>query len=99
MSNAGQTQVASYKLFTPCSWKFHDTHFDIVSCDAKPRALVFDWVHRLNCKSPALHFLDIGLLVGDRLHEELAAHVRVVADVVERLHCFAVVRRGHDSGG
>jgi hypothetical protein len=43
-------------------------------------------MHRLNCERTAFHFLDCGLLVGDRLNEELAAHRRRMPHVIERGH-------------
>jgi hypothetical protein len=45
-------------------WELYDAELDILRRDAKPRARVFNGVHRLNAECAALHFLNSCLQVS-----------------------------------
>jgi hypothetical protein len=69
--------------------EFDDAHLDVASRHAKPRPLVLDRVHCLDSEGTSFHLLDRSLLIGNCFHEELATHVRAMADVVKRSHGVA----------
>src|ERR1700674_2899663 len=80
-----ESEKLRQKLLASVPRKLDDAHLDVPRRDAKSCSFVLNRVH-LGAEGPTLHFLDGGLLVGDGLNEELAAHGVRFADVIERFH-------------